>query len=57
MTKRMTARAGFFPEFLCSNDKGNGGIWQAQMTKEMAARAGFFPEFLGSNDKGNGGIR
>ena len=22
----------FFPEFLCSNDKGNGGIWQAQMT-------------------------
>ena len=28
----------FFPEFLCSNDKGNGGIWQAQMAKGMAAR-------------------
>ena len=25
----------FFLEFLCSNDKGNGGIWQAQMTKRI----------------------
>ena len=30
----------FFPEFLGSNDEGNGGIWQAQMTKGMAAYGG-----------------
>ena len=32
--------SSFFHEFLGSNDKGNGGIWQAQMTKGMAAYIG-----------------
>ena len=42
----------FFPKFLGSNDKGNGGIWQAQMTKEMAAR-----EYIGPVARWGGGDR
>ena len=31
----------FFPNFLGSNDKGNGGIWQAQMTKRPLSPHGW----------------
>ena len=40
MTKGMAARAGFFPEFLGSNDKGNGG--EGTLSPPQQATGPFF---------------